>query len=60
MSKDRNPTHVGVYTTNGFKAGMTATEAQRAGFIVIQSAVKYRQHVRRMANIRKSLGFKGD
>lgn len=59
MSKDRNPTHVGVYTTNGFKSGMTADEAYRMGFRVIPSAVKYRQHVHKMAAIRKSIGLKG-
>lgn len=48
-----------MYTTNGFKSGMTADEAYRMGFRVIQSAVKYRQHVHKMAAIRKSIGLKG-
>lgn len=58
MSKDRNQQHLGVYTTQGFMSGMSADDAKKQK-LTVMSAVAYRQHLRKMANIRKSIGLKG-
>lgn len=58
MSADRQQQHLGVYTTDGFKSGLTVADARRFRFTVLRGAVHYRQHGAKMRNIRKSIGLK--
>lgn len=58
MSRDRIQQHLGVYTTEGFKSGMTEDDARKAKLIVLRGAVQYRKHCYRMRKVRENLGLK--